>query len=202
MKYTDIQDALATLARLSELLEGKYLESEGEVTRETEDLEAQKAAVADLLRRVPAEVITVMLGGNDLLNGASAEDAALRMEALLRCMTEHAGKAGILLIAPPPMRFGDWVQTQELIDESIKLGGLYRRTANALGVAFADAGEWGVALAFLARGARCLRRGAEQSAGRMITQKQHTRQGVLLFAQGKTSIEWNDAGQSDFSGSR
>lgn len=110
--------------------------------------EAQFPAVADLLRRVPAEVITVMLGGNDLLNGASAEDAALRMEALLRCMTEHAGKAGILLIAPPPMRFGDWVQTQELINESMKLGGLYRRVAHALGVAFADAGEWGVALTF------------------------------------------------------
>ena len=50
MNYQDIQDALATLARLSELLEGKYLESEGEVTRETEELEAQKAAVADLLQ--------------------------------------------------------------------------------------------------------------------------------------------------------
>ncbi|MBQ1742534.1 MAG: lysophospholipase, partial [Oscillospiraceae bacterium] len=66
----------------------------------------------------------------------------------LRCMTEHAGKARIVLIAPPPMRFGDWVQTQELINESMKLGGLYRRVAHALGVAFADAGEWGVALTF------------------------------------------------------
>lgn len=108
----------------------------------------QFPAVADLLRRVPSDVVTVMLGGNDLLNGATAEEAAERMEALLRCMVENAGEAKILLIAPPPMWFGDWVQMQELIDESFCLGGLYHQLAEMLGVAFADAGEWGVASAF------------------------------------------------------
>ena len=49
MKYQDIQDALCTLARLSEELENQYIESEGEVTPEAEALEAQKDAVADLL---------------------------------------------------------------------------------------------------------------------------------------------------------
>lgn len=50
MKYQDIQDALATLARLSEVLEDQYVENEGEVTEETEDLEARKAAIQDLLQ--------------------------------------------------------------------------------------------------------------------------------------------------------
>ena len=50
MKYKDIQDALATLARLSELLEEQYIENEGEVTEETEELEDRKAAIQDLLQ--------------------------------------------------------------------------------------------------------------------------------------------------------
>ena len=50
MKYKDIQDALATLARLSELLEEQYIENEGEVTEETEELEERKAAIQDLLQ--------------------------------------------------------------------------------------------------------------------------------------------------------
>lgn len=50
MKYQDIQDALATLARLSELLEDQYIENEGEVTEETEELEERKAAIQDLLQ--------------------------------------------------------------------------------------------------------------------------------------------------------
>ena len=110
--------------------------------------EPQFPAVADLLRRIPSDVVTVMLGSNDLLCGASAEEAAARMEALLRCMKENGGGSKILLIAPPPMQLGDWVQTQELINESARLGGLYRALAEKLGVAFADAGEWDVALTF------------------------------------------------------
>lgn len=50
MKYKDIQDALATLARLSELLEEQYVENEGEVTEATEEMEARKAAIQDLLQ--------------------------------------------------------------------------------------------------------------------------------------------------------
>ena len=110
--------------------------------------ETQLAAVADLLRRVPSDVVTVMLGSNDLLNGASAEEAGERMKALLCSMAENITDTAILLIAPPPMRFGDWVQTQRLIDESIRLGGQYRALAKKLGVAFADAGEWSVTLTF------------------------------------------------------
>ena len=111
--------------------------------------ESQFPAITDLLRRaVPVDVVTVMLGGNDLLNGLSAEETAARMEPLLRYMKEHADAAVLLLIAPPPLRFGDWVQTQELIDESKRLAGLYRQLAGKLGIAFADAGEWDVALTF------------------------------------------------------
>lgn len=50
MKYQDIQDALATLNRLSYQLEDLYIDNEGEVTEETEALEARIAAISDLLQ--------------------------------------------------------------------------------------------------------------------------------------------------------
>lgn len=49
MKYQDIQDALATIARLSYQIEDLYVENDGEVTPEAEALEAQRDAVKDLL---------------------------------------------------------------------------------------------------------------------------------------------------------
>lgn len=108
--------------------------------------ESHFPAAVDLLRRIPSDLVTVMLGSNDLLNGAAAEEAATRMEALLRRMANGAGNARLILISPSPMQFGDWVQIQELIDESAKLGGLYRRLAGSLNILFADAGEWDVRL--------------------------------------------------------
>ncbi len=111
--------------------------------------EPQFSAVAEALRRSgPADVVAVMLGSNDLLGGASAEDAAAAMEALLRCAAAHAGDVRFLLIAPPPMQSGDWVPSRRLIDESMRLAAQYRALAAELGVSFADAGEWGVALTF------------------------------------------------------
>ena len=111
--------------------------------------ESQFPAIIDLLcRSGAADVVAVMLGGNDLLNGMSAEETAARMEALLRFMKEHKGDVVLLLIAPPPLRFGDWVQTRELIDESKRLGGLYRQLAGKLDIALADAGDWDVSLTF------------------------------------------------------
>ena len=60
-----------------------------------------------MLARVgPVDAVTVMLGSNDLLCGAGAEETAARMETLLRFMAERVGNAGLLLLAPPPMLFG------------------------------------------------------------------------------------------------
>ena len=111
--------------------------------------EPQFPTVAALLRRMrPLDIVTVMLGSNDLLSGASAEETAARMEALLGCLVENTGDASVLLIAPPPMRFGDWVQSQSLIEGSARLGALYRALAEKRSIAFADADEWGVGLAY------------------------------------------------------
>jgi len=49
MKYQDIQDALATLARLSEEQEILYIEGDGEVTPETEALDAEMESLKFIL---------------------------------------------------------------------------------------------------------------------------------------------------------
>lgn len=49
MYYKDIQTALAALARATYDLEDMYIENDGEVTDATEELEAQKSALAELL---------------------------------------------------------------------------------------------------------------------------------------------------------
>ena len=49
MQYSQINEALGTIARITSELEDRYIENEGEITAETEALEEQKAAVAELL---------------------------------------------------------------------------------------------------------------------------------------------------------
>ena len=53
-----------------------------------------------------------------------------------------------VIVAPPPLALGEWVQEQRLIDGSIELAARYRALAARLGVRFADAGAWGVGLAY------------------------------------------------------
>ena len=91
-----------------------------------------------------ADRIVVMLGTNDLLQGATAAEAAARMEAFL----DTPDRRKFLLLAPPPLVRGAWVPDEELIDQSKALGGLYRDLARKLGIRFADAGQWEIPLCF------------------------------------------------------
>ena len=98
--------------------------------------------------RLPADVVTVMLGTNDLLEGLETQKIAERMKCFLHCVTETAPDAGALLIAPPVLKKGTWVQSERQIENSVKLAVLYRDLADETGVDFADAESWGVELAF------------------------------------------------------
>lgn len=101
-----------------------------------------------LTSRGKPDRILLMLGTNDLLQGAKPEDCGKSMETLLNFLLEQAQGARLLLIAPPPMQPGDWVETRELIDRSRRLADVYRDVAEKLGVDFADAGSWDVELCF------------------------------------------------------
>ena len=94
----------------------------------------------------PIDLLIVMLGSNDLLQGNSIESVVKRMENFLQHV--DLGKFQVLLISPPPMQLGEWVPTQDLIDHSVALNCEYQALSGRLGVRFADAGEWNISLTF------------------------------------------------------
>ena len=94
----------------------------------------------------PVDIFLVMLGTNDLLQGASAKVAAARMEGFLNQLLPHC--KNILLAAPPPMKRGAWVPTDELVTESIQLAEEYKFLAETLNIPFVDTRHWNIELTF------------------------------------------------------
>ena len=93
-----------------------------------------------------ADIFLVMLGTNDLLQGATAKETAARMEAFLTPLLPHCKQ--ILLICPPPMKRGAWVPTDDLTTESIQLEEEYKSLAEKLNIPFVDTREWNIELTF------------------------------------------------------
>lgn len=92
------------------------------------------------------DLLIVMLGTNDLLQGQSPEQAAERLERFLSGISLNQNK--ILLIAPPPVALGAWVPSQQLIDDSHTFARCCKVLTEHLGVRFADAGRWDIPMAY------------------------------------------------------
>ena len=99
-----------------------------------------------LTKHAPVDIFLVMLGTNDLLQGASAKESTTRMEAFLLPLLSHCKQ--ILLVAPPPMKRGAWVSTDELVSESIRLAEGYKLLAEKLDIPFVDTRHWKIELTF------------------------------------------------------
>ena len=92
------------------------------------------------------DLLIIMLGTNDLLQGNAPQTVADKMESFLKGLDLNFSK--LLLIAPPSMRFGQWVPTKSLMDASKELIGYYEALSKCLGAGFANADEWNIPLAF------------------------------------------------------
>ena len=92
------------------------------------------------------DLVSVMLGTNDLLGGCTAEIVTNRMESFLKSLNKTG--IPILLIAPPVLKHGAWVPYDSQTEESRKLGRLYQSIAERMNLLFADAGEWKIGLGF------------------------------------------------------
>lgn len=92
------------------------------------------------------DLLIVMLGTNDLLQGRSPEQAAEQLERFLVGISLDRNK--ILLVAPPPMAMGEWVPSPQLIEDSRTFAQLCRALAERLSIRFADAGKWDIPLAY------------------------------------------------------
>ena len=101
------------------------------------------AAAPDL--PADTDLLIVMLGTNDLLQGRSPEESGRRLEQFLSGIALERSK--ILLIAPPPMARGAWVPDQQLMDDSRTFALCCKAVAKHLNILFADAGRWHVPLA-------------------------------------------------------
>ena len=91
------------------------------------------------------DLLIVMLGTNDLLQGRSPEQAAGRLERFLSGVSLDRSRT--LLIAPPPVTLGEWVPSPQLIDGSRAFARLCQSMAERMGIRFADAGKWDIPLA-------------------------------------------------------
>lgn len=105
-----------------------------------------RSRFAAVVRANDADLITVMLGTNDLCSGLSAEEITDRMDRFLDTIS-IPGKP-ILLIAPPHLQFGEWVMDEDAIEESHELGDRYRELAKKRGCLFADSGKWNIDVTF------------------------------------------------------
>ena len=103
-------------------------------------------ALRSLEEHAPVDRFLVMLGTNDLLQGASAKEAAARMEVFLNMLFPH--RKQILLICPPPMKRGAWVPTDALVAESIRLAEEYKLLAEKLNIAYVDTRHWNIEYTF------------------------------------------------------
>ena len=103
-------------------------------------------AIRLLAEHAPVDIFLVMLGTNDLLQGASAKEATILMETFLNPLLPHSKQ--IMLVAPPPMKRGTWVPTDELVAESIHLAEEYRLLAEKLNITFVDTRHWNAELTF------------------------------------------------------
>lgn len=145
IRWTGILNALPGWEVLNQGQNGREIPVRDGALKQMDSLLSQSGSL---------DVMTVMLGGNDLLQcpSLSAEAVAERMECLLEHILAHPAfhenPKGLLLLAPPPMVPGAWVTERRLIAESARLGTCYGALAQRLGISFADSGQWNVALTF------------------------------------------------------
>lgn len=92
------------------------------------------------------DLLIVMLGTNDVLQGCTIGEIRDRMESFLRKIQLDHQK--ILLLSPPALKRGEWVGEEALIHTSMQLAETYCSIARQRGIRFADAGRWNVGLAY------------------------------------------------------
>ena len=93
----------------------------------------------------PVDILIIMLGTNDLLQGLSAKDTAAKMEAFL---TPFPPQCNYIILTVPQMNRGEWVQSEQLINEAAVLASKYQALAQKLHILFADTRSLNLTLTF------------------------------------------------------
>jgi len=131
--------------------EGWNVINAGENGRSIPRLEREIKMAVLMICHAEADALVVMLGSNDLLQcpGLAAEACGERMERFLSALlAETKPDLKVLLVSPPSMETGAWVDDSRTVEASHRLAGCYEGVARRLGIAFTNAGAWGVGLTF------------------------------------------------------
>lgn len=115
----------------------------GQNGREIPHRSFELASFQELIDRHTPDRLLVMLGTNDLLQGVGLNTIAVRMETFLQQVP-----CPVVLIAPPPLQRGAWVEDDTLSASSCLLAETYRLLAERLQIPFIDSGVWGIELTF------------------------------------------------------
>ena len=99
-----------------------------------------------LSNQKPLDILLIMLGGNDLLQGNSVETTAQRMETFLPRIPRE--RTQIVLIGPPRMRPGAWITDDRLLEDCVRLNTAYHTVSKKLGIRFIDATDWDIEVTF------------------------------------------------------
>ena len=119
----------------------------GENGREIPQREAEFQHLERMLAQEdPLNLLLVMLGGNDLLQGNSVEEVAQRMDAFLARIL--LAQTQIVLIGPPRMKPGTWITEERLLTDCVRLNDAYRTIAQKLGIRFFNAADWDIDVTF------------------------------------------------------
>lgn len=99
----------------------------------------------NLTQYLPLEMLTIMLGSNDILNlrGSDVPRIGKRMEELLAFLKEMLPDTKLLLLAPPQLAGMEAFLNQTCI----QVTGVYRHLAEENGILFADPKEWDLKIA-------------------------------------------------------
>ena len=118
----------------------------GENGREIPRRSFELESVSRLIACHKPDLIIIMLGTNDLLQGATPAEVTQRMDTFLKFLLPLCPR--VILVAPPALKRGAWVPTDALVDASYMLGNEYSALADKFHISFADASKWELSLAF------------------------------------------------------
>ncbi len=93
-------------------------------------------------------LVCVMLGTNDLLCGTPPDTAAERLDRLLSGLLSAFVPESLLVLAPPLLSSGTWVDGPDLIAASEKYALLCENIAKKNMLRFCNTGKWNVPLSY------------------------------------------------------
>ena len=99
-----------------------------------------------MFSQLSPDLLLVMLGSNDLLQGLSAKASSARMARFISKLTVEKDK--ILLISPPPVKDGLWISDDKTLEQATQLGQFYSEISNKAEIHFVDAANWNIPLCY------------------------------------------------------